>query len=68
MIPVLSSFIHAIGYDPDHRTVTVEFKRGSVYQYAGVSAHTFSRWLKAQSKGVYYHRNIRNRFACKRIA
>lgn len=68
MIPVLSSFIHALGYNPAQRTVIVEFKRGSVYQYRDVSAHTFARWLKAPSKGQYYHRNIRNRFACRRLA
>ncbi len=72
MIPVTSSFIHAIGYDPKRKTITVEFKRGngnySIYQYRGVAVQTFARWLKAKSKGAYFHRNIRNRFACKRIA
>lgn len=71
MIPVTSSFIHALGYNADQRTATVEFKcRGgySIYQYFGVAPQTFSRWLKSPSKGKYFHRNIRSRFQCKRIA
>lgn len=71
MIPVTSTFIHALGYDPKRKTVTVEFKRQAgytIYQYRGVAVQTFARWLKAPSKGAYFHRNIRNRFPCKRIA
>jgi hypothetical protein len=77
MIPVTSSFIHAIGYNAEKKTATVEFIRRSssaragsysIYQYFGVKPVTFSRWLKAPSKGKYFHRNIRNRFGCKRIA
>lgn len=68
MIPVLSSFIYSVGYDPTRHTLTVEFKRGSIYQYYNVSAHTFGRWLKAPSKGRYFHRNIRRRYAFRRLA
>lgn len=77
MIPVSSSFIHALGYDAQGKTVTVEFFRRatsargagySIYQYHGVGAQTFARWLKSKSKGKYFHRNIRNRFPTKRIA
>lgn len=71
MIPVTSSFIHALGYNAETKTATVEFKRNggySIYQYFGVKPVTFSRWLKSNSKGKYFHRNIRNRFGCKRIA
>lgn len=71
MIPVTSSFIHALGYDAERKIATVEFKRSgsySIYQYRGVPARTFARWLKAPSKGKYFHRNIRPRYAFKRIA
>ena len=71
MIPVTSTFIHALGYNAEKKIATVEFKRNggfSIYQYFGVAPQTFARWLKSDSKGKYFHRNIRNRFACKRIA
>lgn len=70
MLPVNSSFIHALGYDAKQRIATVEFKRRegyAIYQYKQVPPRTFARWLKATSKGKYFHRNIRRRYDFKRI-
>ncbi len=67
-INLKSSFIQALEYDRETRTAIVQFKRGAIYRYAQVPPVTFTRWLKAPSKGRYFHRNIRNRFNYKRIS
>lgn len=67
VVTVQSSFIQTVGYDPGKRTATVQFRSGSVYEYRCVHPTTITRWLKAPSKGRYFHRNIRRRYETKRI-
>jgi hypothetical protein len=59
-IPVSSSSIRSIGYCAQQRTLEVEFERGSVYRYWGVSQRTFDAFLSAPSKGQFFDYAIRN--------
>lgn len=62
-IPVTSSNIAAIGYDPDRSALDVEFKNGSVYQYSGVPASEHDAFMNADSKGKYLNANIKNHYS-----
>jgi hypothetical protein len=65
--PVDSSAISSLGYDPESRTLEVEFRSGSVYDYFGVTARLFESFLEADSKGKFFAKRVRNRFPGERI-
>ena len=67
MIPVRSSNLKAVDYNPSTHTLTVWFRSGSVYEYYGVSQNIFEGLLSAQSKGRYHHRYIKNSYQYSRI-
>ncbi|MFZ2986609.1 KTSC domain-containing protein [Ideonella sp.] len=64
MIPVSSSAISAIGYDPATRRMQIRFKQGDTYTFCGVPQQVFSSFLAAGSKGRYFESYIRGRYQC----
>lgn len=52
-----SSNIKKIGYGD--RKLRVEFSGGGIYEYTDVPAEIFDGFLKADSKGKYFYKNIR---------
>lgn len=67
MIPVNSSNILAIGYNPDSATLTIEFKGNSEYEYYDVPQHEFDNFLAANSKGGYGNQNIYKKYSQQKI-
>jgi hypothetical protein len=61
-IPVVSSHLRAIGFDPENCTLEVEFLDGSIYQYQGVSQADHDALMDASSKGQYLNANIKGRY------
>ena len=67
-IPVNSSMIASIGYDPSNGTLEVEFKKGGVvWQYYDVPEHVWHELQSASSQGQYFLANIRDRFRGSRV-
>ncbi len=66
MIPVVSSNLSAVGYDPASRTLRVQFKSGC-YDYSGVPESIYSGLLNAGSKGEYHAAYIKTSFPYKKI-
>jgi hypothetical protein len=64
---VSSSNIRSIGYDGDHSLLEVEFKAGSLYQYAGVPAAEYKRFMNAPSKGSHFDQFIKDQYPTTRI-
>jgi len=64
MIPVRSSAISAIGYDPAACQMRVKFVQGNTYSFCRVPQHVFDAFLAAGSKGHYYDAHIRDRYQC----
>lgn len=60
--PVSSSNISAIGYDEDSQVLEVEFINGGVYSYSSVPAGEYDGFVNADSKGKYFHANIKDRY------
>jgi hypothetical protein len=60
-IPVDSSWIGSVTYAAD-ATLTVRFRRGTVYRYFTVPRSIFEGLLTAPSKGAYFTHRIRNAF------
>lgn len=66
-IPVSSSNISSIGYDADSQTLEIEFNNGGVYQYSGVSQDVYDEMMSADSKGKYFHANIKNTYPFSKL-
>lgn len=66
-VPVSSSNLVSVGYDPDSRILEIEFRQGAVYQYSNVPASVHSGLMNAASHGTYFHDHIRDRYPTTRI-
>ncbi len=67
-IPVESSNIESVGYDPESARLEIAFLNGYVYEYYDVPQHIFDELLTADSKGKYAHQNIYKNYNQQRIA
>ena len=67
MQPVSSSNIAAIGYDPDNAVLTIQFIKGSVYEYYDVPSHEYDSLIGADSKGTYASQNIYKKYRQNKI-
>lgn len=66
-LPVTSSNIATIGYDPATRTMEVEFAGGGIYQYADVAPQAHAEFLAAESIGRHFARHIKNAYTARRL-
>lgn len=64
MIPVSSSAISAVGYDPSTMRMQIQFQQGRTYTFCDVPQHIFDGLLGAGSKGTYYDHYVRGRYQC----
>ena len=65
---VESSQIESIGYDPENKTLEVEFKSGgTVYQYYSVDSATYEEMLASESKGKFLSQKIKGNFAYMKV-
>ncbi|MBS1984510.1 MAG: KTSC domain-containing protein [Bdellovibrionales bacterium] len=61
-VPVTSSDLAEVGYDPSSMTLEVLFTKGGLYQYFDVPEVVFQELLQAGSKGRYFNQNIKNNY------
>lgn len=61
MHPVTSSNLKAVGYDPETKTLRVQFSSGGSYDYPGVDPELHEQFLAADSVGKFFHSRIRGR-------
>ena len=66
-IPVSSSNVCSVGYDPQRHVLEVEFKGGGVYQYAGVPAEAHRALMAAPSVGSHIARHIKGAYPHARV-
>lgn len=65
--PVKSSTIKTIGYDEKSRTLSVEFHNGGIYEYYNMMSEVYKEFIKAPSIGKYLWKNIRSKYAFKKV-
>ena len=63
MVPVKSSNIAAIGYEPATELLTVQFHGGQTWEYRGVPADVHSALMAAKSVGGFFNANVKMAFA-----
>ncbi len=58
-VPVESSMIRSLRYDPAERLLEVVFLNGRAYQFVNVPQEVYQHLLEARSKGRYFLGHIR---------
>lgn len=66
-IPVASSNLLSVGYDPASETLEVEFRNQGVYQYYNVPQVVHEQLMQAPSIGSFFNANIRYAYAYQRL-
>lgn len=69
--PVTSSVLKWVGYNTESRTLEIEFKDESLYQYFNVPSTAYEGLMNAKSHGAYMNSTIQNagyRYACVKEA
>jgi hypothetical protein len=66
-ISVNSSNVSSVGYDADSQILEIEFNNGGIYQYSGVPESVYEGMMGADSKGKYFHANIKNAYPFSKL-
>lgn len=66
-ILVNSSNVSSVGDHADSQTLEIEFNSGGVYQYSGVPESVYEGMMGADSKGKYFHANIKNTYPYSKL-
>lgn len=61
-VPVQSSNISEVGYDPASMTLEVAFTNGTIYQYFDVPETLYQELLHAESVGKFLNTQIKNSY------
>lgn len=58
--PAKSSSIVGVGYDPNSKTLEIQFVSGEVYRYFDVPPEVHSNLVNSESKGHFFMAHIRD--------
>lgn len=67
MIPVVSSNIASIGYEPADRYLFTKFKNGGVYRSEDVAPQVFEDFKAAESAGKFFAAEIRGQYQTTKL-
>lgn len=65
--PVKSSNVKSIGYDPETRTLEVEYIGGGLYQHEDVGEEDHAALISSESVGSHLHKHIKPKFRLKKL-
>lgn len=68
MFQVESSNIKAIGYDPNSRTLRVQFKGMVMHDFKGPGPEIFSAFMASDSKGRFFFTEIKGKYDSVKLA
>lgn len=62
MSDVKSSQIKQVGYDPDTKTLAIQFSHGAGahYHYPGVSEEDYQKFIGAESLGAHFGKHLKS--------
>lgn len=66
-IEIKSSNMKSVDYDEKEEKLIIEFIGGSKYQYDKLSLQLYKDFMEAESKGKFFHKNIKSQFIGKKI-
>ena len=62
-----STVIRRFDYHADRHELVIEFTTGRRYVYSSVPEQEAQAMREAFAKGVYFNRNIRDRYQCRQV-
>ena len=65
-VPVSSSDLKAVQYNPESQTLEIQFHSGT-YRYSDVPEAVHDGLMTASSHGKYFHQNIKGKYLYKKI-
>lgn len=66
-LPVESSDIVSIGYEPAESILEVEFRGGRIYQYREVEPDIYAQFMRADSYGTFFFAHVNGRYRYKKV-
>ncbi|HEX9658371.1 MAG TPA: KTSC domain-containing protein [Bacteroidota bacterium] len=66
-VPVQSSSVSELGYDPDTMTLEVSFRKGDVYRYFDVPQVLYDELIHSDSVGKFLNSHIKNYYHYTRL-
>ena len=66
-VPVVSTNLKSVGYEPNSQVLEIEFIDGGVYVYNNVPPAVFQDFLKAKSHGTFFHANIKKAYEFTKV-
>ena len=66
-IRVTSTSIISVGYDPDTKTLELEFVNGNTYQYFDVSRSIYEALMAADSKGAFVNTRVKDHYRYSQV-
>lgn len=63
---VESSNIQSIGHSYPRKILEIKFRSGGTYRYKGVPRSEFKKLLSSQSKGSFFHHDIKYNYPYKK--
>ncbi len=66
-IDVSSSNISSVGFDPKTKTLEVEFYSGGIYQYSDVPETVYSKFIRAESVGKFFHIHVKKSYKYRKM-
>jgi len=67
-LPVDSSAVRSIGYDPKSLVLEIEYANGSVYDYYDVPPATYQEFCEADSMGAFVNFRIKPNFEYREVS
>ena len=64
---ISSSTIKAVVYNSDTRNLFIRFQTGAEWVYEGVPSLIFDHFMKSESKGQFFAKNIKDAFPSKKL-
>ena len=68
LIPVRSSNLRAVAYEPWSRALVIAFHSGGMYQYDRVPPAEYAGLLRASSHGKYFHARIKDSYPWRKVS
>ena len=66
-LPVQSSSMKAVGYDPTAMTLEIEFNDGNIYQYFDVPETVHAELMNSPSQGKFFSTQIKGTFRYAKV-
>ncbi len=64
---VESAWITDLVYNRPNKVLTMRISNGRAFSIPGITRNMFERWIKANSKGQFFHQYIKDNYDIKRI-